>query len=190
VTRAFVAIRPPRSVLDAIAARVASPAMFRGRATARDQWHLTVQFLGNDADLAAVATTFELDPLDLGAGKIRLDGADALGPRRRARILALGLHEGAGWIQELAAQVERRLAPLGYVRDVREKEFRPHLTLARFREPTDLRPLCAAIGPEPVGPAWRVDGVVLYESVLRPQGAQHVARAHLPTGPGVPRGGP
>src|SRR2546430_2740026 len=66
-----------------MAARVASPAMFRGRATARDQWHLTVQFLGNDADLAAVATTFELDPLDLGAGKIRLDGADALGPRRR-----------------------------------------------------------------------------------------------------------
>jgi 2'-5' RNA ligase len=68
VTRAFVAIRPPRPVLDAIEARVNWPAMFRGRATARDQWHLTVQFLGNDADLAAVATAFELAPLDLGAG--------------------------------------------------------------------------------------------------------------------------
>jgi 2'-5' RNA ligase len=190
VTRAFVAIRPPRPVLDAIDARVNWPAMFRGRATARDQWHLTVQFLGDDADLAAVATAFELDPLDLGAGKIRLGGADALGPRRRARILALGLHEGAEWTEELAAQVERRLAPLGHERDVREKGFRPHLTLARYRAPTDLRPLCAAIGPDPVGPAWRVDGVVLYESVLRPQGAQHVARAHVPTGPGGLRGGP
>ncbi|MDP9333349.1 MAG: RNA 2',3'-cyclic phosphodiesterase [Actinomycetota bacterium] len=190
MTRAFVAIRPPHSVLDAIEARVASSAMSRGRATARDQWHLTVQFLGNDADLAAVATTFELEPLDLGAGEIRLGGADALGPRRRARILALGQHEGAEWTAELAAQIERRLAPLGHVRDVREKGFRPHLTLARFREPTDLRPLCAAIGPDPVGHSWRVDKVVLYESVLRPQGAQHVARAHVPTGPGGPRDDP
>jgi RNA 2',3'-cyclic 3'-phosphodiesterase len=190
VTRAFVAIRPPPPVLDAIEARVASSTMFRARATARDQWHLTVQFLGNDADLAAVATAFELEPLDLEAGEVRLGAAGALGNRRRARILALELHEGAEWIRELAAQVERRLAPLGHVRDAREKSFRPHLTLARFREPTDLRPLCAAIGPEPVGPAWRVDDVVLYESALRPQGAQHVARAHVPTGPGGPRGGP
>jgi 2'-5' RNA ligase len=182
VTRAFVAIRPSPPVLEAIEARVASAAMSRGRATSRDQWHLTVQFLGNDADPAVVASMFELEPLDLGAGEIRLGGAEALGNRRRARILALGLHEGAEWVRELAAQVERRLAPLGHVRDVREKSFRPHLTLARFREPTDLRPLCSAIGPEPVGPAWRVDDLVLYESVLRPRGAQHVAWARVPTG--------
>jgi 2'-5' RNA ligase len=182
VTRAFVAIRPPAPVLDAIEERVASSAMFRGRATSRDQWHLTLRFLGNDADLAAVATAFELEPLDLGAADIRLGGADALGNRRRARILALRLHEGAEWVRELAAQVERRLAPLGHERDVRERSFRPHLTLARFREPTDLRPLCSKIGAEPVGPAWRVEHVVLYESVLRPRGAEHVARARVPTG--------
>jgi 2'-5' RNA ligase len=190
VTRAFVAIRPPLPVLDEIEARVArgaSSAMFRERATSRDQWHLTVQFLGNDADLAAVATVFEREPLDLGAGRIRLGGASALGHRRGARILALELNEGGEWMRELAAQVERRLAPLGHVRDPREKSFRPHLTLARFREPNDLRPLCAAIGPEPVGPTWPVDEVVLYESVLRPQGAQHVTRAHLVTRPERPR---
>ncbi len=181
MTRAFVAIRPPTEALDAIEARIASSSIAGGRPTYRDQWHLTVQFLGNDVDLAAVATAFELEPLDLGAGEIRLGGADALGNRRRARILALKLHDGAEWVWELAAQVERRLAPLGHVRDVREEKFLPHLTLARFREPTDLRPLCAAIGPEPVGGAWRVDEVVLYESVLRPQGARHVARERIRT---------
>jgi 2'-5' RNA ligase len=181
MTRAFVAIRPPTEVLDAIEARIASSSIAGGRPTYRDQWHLTVQFLGNDVDLAAVATAFELEPLDLGAGEIRLGGADALGNRRRARILALKLHDGAEWVRELAAQVERRLAPLGHVRDVREEKFLPHLTLARFREPTDLRPLCAAIGPEPVGGAWRVDEVVPYESVLRPQGARHVARERIRT---------
>jgi RNA 2',3'-cyclic 3'-phosphodiesterase len=181
MTRAFVAIRPPTEVLDAIEARIASSSISGGRPTSRDQWHLTVQFLGNDVDLGAVATAFELEPLHLGAGEMHLGGADALGNRRRARILALKLHEGAVWVRELAARVERRLAPLGLVRDVREEKFLPHLTLARFRAPTDLRTLCAAIGPEPVGGAWRVDKVVLYESMLRPQGARHVARAHIRT---------
>jgi 2'-5' RNA ligase len=182
VPRAFVAIRPPPPVLDAIAARVASSAMAPGRATSRDQWHLTVQFLGDAADLAAVATAFELDPIQLDAATIRLGGAEALGNRRRARILALGLQEGADWVRRLAAEVERRLAPLGHERDDRGKPFRPHLTLARFRAPTDLRPLCGDIGSDPVGAAWRVDEMVLYESVLRPRGAEHTARALLPIG--------
>lgn len=181
MTRAFVAIRPPTEVLDAIEARIASSSISGGRPTSRDQWHLTVQFLGNDVDLVAVATAFELEPLDLGAGEMRLGGADALGNRRRARILAFKLHEGGEWVRELAAQVERRLAPLGHVRDVREEKFLPHLTLARFREPTDLRTLCATIGPEPVGAPWRVHEVVLFESVLRPEGARHLARAHIRT---------
>jgi 2'-5' RNA ligase len=182
MTRAFVAIRPPPSVLDAIEARVAPVEMPAGRRASRDQWHITVQFLGNDAELSAVATAFERDPLDLGAAEVSFGAADALGSSRRARILALELDQGVQWTRALAAQVERRLAPLGHVRDPREETFRPHLTLARFRQPSDLRPFSRAIGPEPVGPAWRVEEVVLYQSVLRPQGALHVARARVPTG--------
>jgi RNA 2',3'-cyclic 3'-phosphodiesterase len=182
MTRAFVAIRPPPRVLDAIEARLAPVAMPGGRIASRDQWHITVQFLGADAELSAVATAFEHEPLDLGAAEIRFGGADALVSRRRARILALVLNEGAEWVRELAAQVERRLAPLGHVRAAREELLRPHLTLARFRRPSDLRPLCVAVGPEPIGPAWRVEEVVLYESVLCRQGAQHAARARVPTG--------
>jgi 2'-5' RNA ligase len=141
-----------------------------------------VQFLGDDADLAAVATVFELDPVQLEPAAIRLGGAEALGNRRRARILALGLQEGADWVRRLAAQVERRLAPLGYERDDRDRPLRPHLTLARFRAPTDLRALCGDIGSDPVGPAWRVEEMVLYESELQPGGAQHTARTRLPVG--------
>jgi 2'-5' RNA ligase len=179
MTRAFVAIRPPATVLDAIEQRVAGLPIVGGRRTTRDQWHLTVQFLGDAADIDAVLAAFAHRPIDLGAGVIRLGGADALGNRRWARILALRLYDGDAWATDLAAQVESRLAPLGYARDAGEKAFVPHLTLSRFREPTDLRPLCSAIGAEPVGDAWSVDDVVLYESRLRPEGAQHVARGHL-----------
>jgi RNA 2',3'-cyclic 3'-phosphodiesterase len=179
MTRAFVAIRPPAQVLDAIEARVADVAMGAGRATTRDQWHLTVQFLGDAADIDAVLAALALGPLDIGGGAIRLGGADALGTRRRARTLVLRLHDGDAWARALAAQVESRLASLGHARAPGEKAYVPHLTLARFRAPTDLRPLCGAIGPEPVGDAWSVEEIVLYESRLRPQGAQHVDRGRL-----------
>jgi 2'-5' RNA ligase len=177
VTRAFIAIRPPAQVLDAIAARVGGVDVRHGRPTTREQWHMTLQFLGNDVDLAGVAAVFERDPLDLHVGEIRLGGADTIGAARRARILMLGVVEGSEWLQELATQVVRRVASVGYVP---ENAFLAHLTLARFRSPADLRALCATIGPEPVGPVWRVDEAVLFESELRPDGARHIARAVFP----------
>jgi 2'-5' RNA ligase len=155
--------------------------MTGGRPAPRDQWHLTVQFLGDAADVDAVTAAFALEPLDAGVGELRLGGATAFGNPRRARILALRLHDGEAWVRELAAQVESRLMPLGHGRDLGEQPFVPHLTLARFRVPADLRPLCAAIGPEPLGPLWPVEEVVLYESVLRREGAQHLARARVPS---------
>ena len=176
MTRAFVAIRPPAGVLDAVEARVASVPMASARRTTRDQWHLTVQFLGDDVDMEAVSGALGSELLAVGAGELRLGGAGALGNPRRARILALTLCEGEEWMQVVAAQVEARLAPFGYRRDPAPEEFVAHLTLARFRAPTDLRELSAAIGSKPVGPSWTAEGVVLYESVLRPERAQHVAR--------------
>ncbi len=175
MTRAFVAIRLAPPVLDALQARVSPVPMPGGRTTPRDQRHITVQFLGDDADISACGSALAHEPLDLVVGRLQLGGAVALGDARRARILALGLRVGADWVRELAGRVEARLAPLGFVRD-REDEFVAHVTLARFRVPTDLRPLCAALGPEPVGPPFLVDEVVLFESVLRPQGAEHIAR--------------
>lgn len=157
---------------------MASVALRGARATTRAQWHITVQFLGDDADIDAVSPAFAREPLDLDAGSVAFGSADALGDRRRAHIFALGLRDGGAWMRALTAQVEHRLAPLGDARDAR-LQFVPHLTLARFREPTDLRALRSAFGPEPVGPAWRVDEVVLYESVLDPEGARHTARARF-----------
>ena len=182
MTRAFLAIRPPPDVLDAIAVRLDPVAMAGARRTPQDQWHYTVQFLGNDADLDPVSSAFARSPLTAGAGELRVGGADAIGRRRRARILYLGLREGGDWMRVVAQQVAVRLEPLGYVRDEASKDFLAHLTIARFREPADLRPLCAEIGDEAIGPTWRADEVILYESRLSSEGAQHIERARLPTG--------
>ena len=182
MTRAFVAVALPADVLDAVAERVALlPIPSGGRIATREQWHITVQFLGDDADIDAVAAAFANQPLDLGAGDLRLGGAVVFGNARRARILAFGLCSGAEWMRALSDRVGARVAPLGYTRDP-DEEFRPHLTLARFRVPTDLRPVRGLIGPEPVGAGWAVEEVVLFESILGAGGARHVPRARLPVG--------
>jgi len=180
MTRAFVAIRPPAVVLDAVEARTAGVAFGRGRATTREQWHITVQFLGDAVDLDAVAGALS-PPFAVDAGAARLGGAATFGPPRRARILMVGLAEGRELAARLATTVAARLEPLGVARaDDDGSAFVPHLTLARYREPSDLRRVCAAIGPEPVGPAWRVADVVLFESELRADGARHTVRARFP----------
>ncbi len=151
-----------------------------GRASRRDQWHLTLQFLGDDVDVDKVARALAAAQFAAGAGRLQLGGADTIGNRRRARFVILGVHEGAAWLGVLAAEVEALLAPLGYQRDRPGVEFLPHLTLARHRVPTDLRAVCAAIGPAPVGTAWAVDEIVLFESELRADGARHSVRARVP----------
>jgi 2'-5' RNA ligase len=182
VARAFLAIKPPAEVLDAIAARLEPIAMTGARRPERDQWHYTLRFLGNEVDTDVVASAFARSPLTAGAGELRVGGADAIGRRRRARILYLGLRDGMGWMREVAEQVAARVEPLGYTRDEEPKDFLAHLTIARFREPADLRPLCAEIGDEPVGPPWHADEVILYESRLSSEGAQHIECARFPTG--------
>jgi 2'-5' RNA ligase len=174
LTRAFVAVSLPDAVLDAVeerAARVAVP----GRLTTRDQWHLTLQFLGNRADVNAVAAA--LADLDEAGGTLRLGGAGAFPRAARGTVLWLGVADGVPVLERLAGAVARLMEPLGHERETRP--YRPHVTLARCRAPSDLREAIAALGDEPVGPPWRADAVTVYESSTRRDGAQYTPRATI-----------
>jgi RNA 2',3'-cyclic 3'-phosphodiesterase len=73
------------------------------------------------------------------------------------------------------------LEPLGFAPE--RRAFHPHLTLARYRDPADARAALAELGSCDYGPVWSVSDVVLYESRLRRDGAQYIAREtiKLPT---------
>ena len=90
----------------------------------------------------------------------------------------IGMLDGVDVVERLAHGVAERLAPLGF--EPEPREFVPHITLVRSARPTDFRAPIAAIGTGPIGDAWKIDEVTLYESVLRPDGASYLERATIP----------
>jgi 2'-5' RNA ligase len=174
MTRAFVAVRLPDAVLDAVDAVV--PAAEGARFTTREQRHLTLQFLGNRADVDAVADA--LHALAMARGDVQLGGGGAFPSARRARVFWVGVAAGGAFLSQLAAAVGALLAPLGHEPEARE--YHPHVTLARWKTPTDARPAVTAIGDGAVGAPFIVEEVVLYESQLRRAGAQYVVRDVVP----------
>jgi len=171
VARAFVAVVPPAPVLDAVAATaVAARAALggSGRWVPPVQWHLTLAFLGDDADLDAVAA--QLAALGSGAFTASLRGIGAFPRPRSARVLWVGVCDGRRELIDLAAGLDRRLGSRA------DQPFRPHLTLARFRAPVDARGVVTRDGE---AGAWRVAELVLFESVLGPGGARHRPHARF-----------
>lgn len=176
MTRAFVAVQLPNDALGAVQTATERVKVRGGRNMTIAQWHLTLQFLGDDADIEAVVGA--LDRFAVPGGRVRLGGAGAFPSARRGRVLWIGLAEGGDVVANLARGVALRLAPLGYEPDARL--FQPHLTIVRCPRSTDLRAPIAALASESFGPAWRVEALTVYESRLRPEGANYVARTTVP----------
>lgn len=176
--RLFVAVRPPDDVLGAVE-RATAPArrlMVGPRWTTRDQWHVTLKFLGAVEEVEPVAAALE------GAGSVaafaaRVGGGGAFPSVRRGRVVWLGLTEGSPAMEELAGAVDRALVPLGF--EPEQRPFHCHLTLARLRQPADVSAAVEAIGEDPVGASWAVEEVVLYESHLSRSGARYEAVARV-----------
>ena len=175
MARAFVAVVPPPEVLDAVADAVGRLDVPGARVTRREQWHLTLQFLGNRVELDPVADA--LAGLAVRPGAVQLGDFGGFPRERRARVLWLGVVEGGPFLAQLVAAVGALLGPLGYPPE--EREYHPHLTLARWKSPADLRETVASLEAGPRGPAWTVEEVVLFESHTRPSGAEHVERGRF-----------
>jgi len=154
-----VAVWPPARVLDRVAG-LGRPAVPGLRWTTRDQWHVTLRFLGPVADVDTVRCAL--------AG---LDAAGAravLGPtvgRFGSRILQVPV---AG-LDGVAAAVVGATADLGRPPD--DRPFNGHLTLARVAKGADValgRLTGARLEAE-----WEVDSICLARSRLSPTGARY-----------------
>jgi len=170
--RLFLAAALDDDTRHALAAFVSAPGMpeIPGRRVPPPNWHITLRFLGRSStvqqELILAALDEELDhsPFEVGFG-----GLGAFPYPKKATVLWLAVATGGQELEDLAVACERAAVRAGY--DPEERPFHPHLSLSRVRPHQQLVEL---VDEYPKFPGrFRVDSVVLYESITSSAGARY-----------------
>jgi RNA 2',3'-cyclic 3'-phosphodiesterase len=187
--RLFAALDPPDSVRRRIAMAAAELKRSAGRAADEVRWvvpenvHLTLQFLGAVPDDRVAAVTEAVRAAASGSRPLALEvkGAGGFPNARRPRVVWLGLGGELDALAALAADLGRKLAPLGFPPEARP--FSAHLTVGRARDGRGAPGLGGALAAAAQGDGvpWRAGELVLFESHLSPKGPRYeaVVRAAL-----------
>ena len=163
----FVAVQPPLDVTEDLADYL-EPRRERDsplRWSSGDQWHLTLAFLPNLADrdldeliellAEAVGKRSELE--------LRLEGAGTFPNPAQAKVLWAGVGGDTGQLANLSNATRTAASRAGC--EVDGSKFRPHVTLARPKQPMDVTRWLRVFDLY-TGPNWLVDEVALIESHL------------------------
>jgi 2'-5' RNA ligase len=141
--------------------------------------HITLKFIGDVPDdrvplLVASLRTLAIPPMPFALERFLV--LPGQGP---ARVLAVNVTKDLAPITSLFNQIESACQPLGVSREARE--YKPHITLARFRRPTQrltARTLIRMIDPSLLpAPAFTATHFTLFQSQLTPTGAIHTPLA-------------
>ncbi|HXX45393.1 MAG TPA: RNA 2',3'-cyclic phosphodiesterase [Candidatus Acidoferrales bacterium] len=176
--RLFVALDFPDSIRDAIRDLIAKlkPLCKDARWVRPEGMHVTLKFIGHvdteklDPIITALAGVHSSAPVDM-----RFRGVGFFPTERRPRVFWCGI-EASPNLGELAAGIEHALVPLGI--EAEKREFRPHLTFARFESPKGTARLLEAakeFQSLDLG-TTRETEFHLYESVLHRSGAEYTKR--------------
>jgi len=172
--RLFIAIEVGPDIQRAVS-RVVDELRQRAERTApraRVSWvkaersHLTVRFIGEADEPLHRAIVSALEPeLSTRSFDLTIAGTGSFPPGRPPRVLWAGVTTGLAEIQALEREVASRLEGLPLPRP--DRDYHPHLTLARVTYPAGLRPAALLSGLEnsPFGTV-RVEAVTLFESRL------------------------
>jgi 2'-5' RNA ligase len=174
VVRAFVAIKIDPEVAQRISEIQAKFDKNLGgiRWVRPENLHLTLKFLGqvDDDKLPPMMDSLGRVFHSMPRFSVSCSGLGVFPDIRRARVLWVGL-EGKP-LSSLAARVDDALVPLGFARE--KREFKPHLTIGRWREsagrPDLLRRELETGKEHDFGPS-RMNEVILFQSMLKPTGA-------------------
>lgn len=181
--RLFVAIVPPEEALDELSAAVdplrsATPEL---RWAGREAWHLTLAFLGEvNPDVVP-----ELDDrLGRAAGRhdskvLAIAGAGAFPSAAKARVLWAGLHGDKRALAALADSVAAGARRAGAPPPDEGRKYKPHLTLARCRQPADVSRLTSALA-DFTGRQWTGNAIHLIRSHLSGSAPRYEVLAQWP----------
>jgi 2'-5' RNA ligase len=175
--RAFIAIELPEDVkrfLERISTKLKKCGADVGWVRT-ENIHLTLKFLGSvRPDLIpsieeAVAPVFgEQSPVNLA-----VRGLGVFPGMRSPRVVWTGCVDSSKALGPLVAKLEESLEPLGFTKE--KRPFSPHLTLGRARSNKRVPDLVEELRQnlDVSGPEFTADHAVLFQSVLKPTGAEY-----------------
>jgi 2'-5' RNA ligase len=145
-----------------------------------EKLHLTLKFLG---DISPEKLPQIISAVENAAAKIEpfslvLEKAGAFPPRGVARVLWLGVIDKSQRLSELHQQLENEFEQIGFEKE--RRGFKPHLTIARLKEPEKARNLTDLhLKTDFPGVSFSVSEVVLFKSDLRPTGSIYTPLAKI-----------
>ena len=185
--RLFVAVDLPEDVREALH-RLQSD--LRQQELSGLRWvrpegvHLTLKFLGETPAERVPAIEGALATALLGTEPFRLALGEpgTFGGRRGPRVVWLDITGDVQRLRGLQAAVERAMVGVGFAPE--ERQYSPHLTLARVPQPprpgTAERDSRALEAVEPPRVEFEVREIVLIRSRLQPGGAEYERLAGFP----------
>lgn len=146
--------------------------------------HLTLKFLGDTAParVPGIAAAMDAAAASVETFRLRAEGVGVFPHLRNARVVWVGLTGEVDRLNTLRETLESVLESIGVGRDVRG--YRAHLTIGRIRRRVDARLLGAELERhgESECESFRVDRLGLFESVLKPAGAEYALLHASPLG--------
>jgi 2'-5' RNA ligase len=183
--RLFAALDIPEDVRESLGALVA-----KLRGVCKDaRWarieglHITLKFIGEVSPQKTKDIKTALGKVQFPAPiAIQFGGLGFFPNSRRPRVLWAGVKAGPA-LATLASSVEDELNLLGIARE--DRPFSPHLTLARIDSPNKLGSLHSAIDSIVATASPEFGNMIakefhLYQSVLKPGGAEYTRLATFP----------
>ena len=152
--------------------------------TQPDNLHITLKFIGEVPDEIVPLLITSLRTLTIPTMPFNLSHFLVLPGQGPARVLAVNVTRDLSPITNLFHQIESACQPLGVPREARE--YKPHVTLARFRRPNKMltaRTLIRMIDPALLpAPNFTATTFTLFQSKLDPAGAIHTPLATFEAG--------
>ena len=181
--RTFICVDIPESVKR----RIAELQHELRRTQARASWvkpaniHLTLKFLGDvpESKMPVVGEAVNRATGSHSPFQVTVSGAGCFPSARDPRVFWVGVEDTMGGVEALRQALEDELAAAGFAREA--KKSKPHLTIARIRDPRNSRHLAEELLKIGFAPeTFTANEVIVMRSDLTPQGSIYTPQAVLP----------
>jgi RNA 2',3'-cyclic 3'-phosphodiesterase len=182
--RLFLGAQVSMATLESVAAtaeamrRAAYEGGYQIRWVAPANYHITLKFLGDASPEIVTAIRDRLAPClaSLPCVELTARGVGAFPDPGNARVIWAGVDDPSGGLTRIAELLESELAELGFRRE--QRAFPPHITMGRVKRVDDVSMILRTFTEQKFR-SFRVQSIVLFESVMKSTGSEYIERARF-----------